>query len=197
MLLLFLLCSAQAADLHTGVPVVGVDGLGPPMFQDSTTGWTADMAGGFVRVFTGATVDAAEEWVIQMRESMERYRPQHNPNYLARSAADEAWGDGIGLLIIRDDNVGIMVRNNGRAGYWAELLEIAIVDLDAPWPTPPALIAAGQQWTVETTPDVQHIAFEGGRLVRHGGLVFTQPPTALVAWDGWGRAARWDQKPGR
>jgi hypothetical protein len=190
MWLLCILGLAQADGIHTGVPVQGVEGLGEASFQTANTGWTAFVDDGIVRVFVARDEAGAKAWIERMRQAMAKYKPLENPDFLANSVADEAYGDGQGLLIFRDGNVGVQVRNKNDATTWAEILQLAISDEPVPWPTPAALIEGPEFWTVQTGPEIAHIAFEGGRLARHKGLRFTQPPRALIVWDKWGRATR-------
>jgi hypothetical protein len=181
---------AVADGIHTGVPIQGVEGVGPPSFQTSTTGWTAPVDEGFVRVYVAPHEAGAKDWVNRMRETMARFKPAPNPDFVANSLADEAYGDGAGLLIFRDGNVGVQVRNKKDAIVWAEIIQLAISDDPVPWPAPARLVPADGLWTVQAPADAAHIAFEGGRLARHQGLTFTAPPRVLVVWDQWGRAVR-------
>jgi len=188
---LWLLSSmALAGDIHTGVPIHGVEGLGEPAFQTSNTGWTASVDEGFVRIYTSRTEAEAVEWVARMRESLARFKPAPNPDFVATSVADEAYGDGQSLLIFRDGNTGVLVRNKKDAVVWAEILQLAISDEAAPWPAPAKLVEGDGVWTVQAPTNAVHTAFEGGRLARHQGLTFTSPPRALIVWDKWGRATR-------
>ena len=184
------LAVAHAGGIHTGIPIRGVDGLGPVAFQTSSTGWTAPIEGGFIRAFIAPTEAEASAWLTRLRESLAKYKPEPNMSFLELTVADEAYGDGDGLLMFRDGNVGVMVRTKAEAAMWAEILLTAIVDVSVPWPKPPSLIEHDGAWTVDAPPDTPHIAFEGGRLLRHQGLRFSEPPHALVLWDDWGRAAR-------
>ena len=188
--LLMLMNLAHAEGMHTGIAIKGVEGLGEVSFQTSTTGWTAPVEDGFVRVYVATDEEKAKDWVERMRESMARFKPQANPDFVANSLADEAYGDGQGLLIFRDGNVGVQVRNKKDAVVWAEILQMAISDDPSPWPTGADLVPGDGTWTVQSPEGTVHTTFEGGRLARHQGMVFTTPPRALIVWDSWGRATR-------
>ncbi len=181
---------AHAEGIHTGIPLQGIEGIGEISFQTSTTGWTAPVDGGFVRIFVAPNEEQAKDWVQRMLEAMARYKPAPNPDFIANSLADEAYGDGQGLLIFRDGNVGVQVRNKKDAIVWAEILQLAISDEPSPWPTAASVEPGDGIWTVQTPEGTIHTTFEGGRLARHQGLTFTAPPRAVIVWDEWGRATR-------
>ena len=189
-LLLISTLFAHAGDLHTGIPVRGVEGLGEPSFQTTATGWSAPVEDGFIRVFVGKTEQEAIEWVGRMRQSLARYKPQANPEYLSTSNAHEAYGNGISLIIFRDGNVSCMVRHKEDVLPWAKSLESAIVDNGTPWPSPPQLERAGDVWVVQDKQNTAHISFQGGKMALSPTLSFREKPDTLIRWDAWGRSAK-------
>ena len=187
--------SVFANPIHTGVPVYGIDGLGPPRFQTVDTGWMAAVPNGFVIVFVGRNSTDTESWIAQQLANLDLFKPQPNPAYADIEGVDEAYGDGKGLMVFRAANVGVTSRNRIDATLWAEAVRQSIVDLDIPWPEPPTLSTEGKHWRIEKTPDIQAIAFVGGTPDKAPTLRFTTPPYRLISWDGWGRAAWKDLKP--
>ena len=173
---------ALAGGLHTGVPVHGVSGLGPADFEGPAIGWSAAADGGFVRVFVGHDEGDAGAWLGRQRESFTVAPPDY-PGF-----ADEAWGDGDGLLGFRDGNVGVVARVGADARGLAALLQAAIVDGDQGWPAAATLRAQGDGTWAVTAPGAAHVSFEGGRLVAGSDLVFQEPPRVVTVWDAWGRA---------
>ena len=184
--------AAAASSIHTGIPVFGVSGVDSPSFQGSTTGWTALVEGGFVAVFVGQDEVEAQFWVDQKAEYLKAYNPQPHTTFKEENQVDLALGDGVGLLIFRDKNVAVMCRNRWNAGVWADLLHSAIVDIPAPWPSAPNLMPDSKGWVAEAPDSTVHLAFQGGQTDATPSLRFIEPPTRLVAWDGWGRAAATD-----
>jgi hypothetical protein len=181
--------AAIASPMHTGIPVFGVDGIDAPSFQGSRTGWTALVEGGFVAVFVGKDEVEAQFWVDQKTEYLEAYKPKEHPTFKEETQVDLALGDGVGLLIFRDKNVAVMCRNRANAGHWAQRLHSAIIDIPAPWPLAPTLKSDALGWIPEAPESTVHLAFQGGQTDATPRLRFTKPPTRLIAWDGWGRAA--------
>jgi hypothetical protein len=189
MIWLLLVLTALAGGRHAGIPVRGVPGLGEPSFETSITGWSAQVQGGYVRVFVGRDDLEARAWVERM--TMGFSKPL--ATYAGSLRAEDVKGDGRGILLFRDGNVGFLVRVDAAgaidAETWARTLLGALAP-DAPWPAPPALKAQGDRWTV-VAPGAAQVAFHGGHLAPNQGLVFTAPPLELVAWDEYGRASIW------
>ncbi|MGB0640534.1 MAG: hypothetical protein ACPGTU_14445 [Myxococcota bacterium] len=181
---------AHAADLHTGIPVRGIEGLGEPAFQTTATGWSAPVTDGFVRVFVGRSEQEAIEWVGRMRESLSRYKPEANEDFLTTSGADEAYGNGLSLIIFRDGNVGCMVRHKEDVLPWAKALEDSIVDNGTAWPSAPKLKSSGDVWVVQEQQNTAHISFEGGKMALRPTLAFREKPSTLIRWDIWGRSSK-------
>ena len=181
-LILVFLGAALAGGVHAGIPVVGVPGLGEPSFLEPAAGWSAGVPGGLVRVFVGHDAAEASAW---LNESIPLSAGKA-PSY---PFADEAWGDGVGLLAFRDGNVGVFVRVDSGARALAEVLQASIVDDGSPWPTAPALTSQEGAWTLPVAQG-QHVSFQGGRLARGAGWTFTAMPYELVVWDQTGRPAR-------
>jgi hypothetical protein len=182
---ILLLPAALAAGSHTGIPTTGVEGLAAPMYQTSQTGWTALVEDGLIRVFVGQDDSSATTWVETLTGQLAKLDPQPYPDL-----ADMALGDGETLLLIRDGNIGILVHTKANALHWAEQMLGAISDEPVPWPAPPTLLRDELGWWRLQAPGAVHIAYVGGERLDEGGLVFSSPPRAAVAWDGWGRAAR-------
>jgi hypothetical protein len=189
MALLTGLCGlADAADpLHVGIPVAGVAGLGEADFLTPELGWTAPIPDGFVRVFVGPSEAAAASWARAAQQAITVPLPS------LAGVGDEAWGDTDGLLILRDRNVALQVRVRGgeddAALAVAETMLAAMPPTAVDWPSPPALVAAGEgSWRVEA-PGAVAVRFTGGAVTDAAALTFTAPPDALVAWDAWGRPA--------
>ncbi|MEL6349959.1 MAG: hypothetical protein AAFV53_43050, partial [Myxococcota bacterium] len=103
---------------------------------------------------------------------------------------DEAFGDGEGLLIYRDGNVGIMVYVNANAKKWAARTSAAITDEFVPWPAPARLRVDEMGWWHLEAEGATHLSYIGGERMDGPSLTFTTPPRAAVAWDEYGRATR-------
>ena len=189
MLFPLLLCaSSWAGPLHTGVPVNGIDGLGAPRFQTVDTGWMATVPGGFIRVYVGPTTSDAERWIRERIDALEAFNPTPNPLLAEELSSVEAHGDGKHLVLFRTENVALCSRNSVDAKRWAAQVRGAVVDLDIPWPTPPALISSEGRWHL-SAPGAAHVAFVGGTPSAEPALTFDDPPYRVISWDGWGRAA--------
>ena len=193
--LLTLINITFAQGLHTGIPVHGIGGLSAPIFQTSATGWSAQIPRGIVQVYVAPTEDEAIGWMAQVTEKMVKYRPGPNPEYIARFQVDEAVGDGIGLLIVRDNNLAYMVRHDGQATDWAATLHESIVDIPVPWPQPAILERSDGIWAISNEENIVHIAFVGGETVDTPELRFKSLPDRIVVWDGWGRATVTERNP--
>jgi len=183
-----LLSTASAQELHTGIPVRGVEGLGEPDFLTPELGWSAPIEGGFVKVFVGTSAEQASDWVKQAQMSITVVLP------LIDVLGDEAWGDASGLLIVRSGNIALQVRAQGNAGEIAQAMLDAIPAGSQPWPSPPVLLEVGEgQWRVEA-PGAAAVRFTGGGQASPGAdLTFSERPDAVVAWDEWGRPSVWSQ----
>lgn len=199
MIPLLLLAPALAAGLHAGIPVHQRD-LGEPAFQSAENGWTAPLASGtgFVRVFVGRDEATATDWFLRQRESFSRLIPDYTFH-------DQAAGDGVGVLLFRDGNVGVMVRSeDGAALAIAESLASRIVD------GPPSLSFATLQrqedgWVV-VAPGAAFVQTRGAGVIQCGNLAagglpsaeFGPPaiqpcgwatrPDEVTVWDNYGRA---------
>jgi len=187
--LLLFLCTASAAEVRTGVPVVGLPGFGHPRFQTVDTGWMASVPEGFVRVYVGVTPEDARRWVKQRKHKLARYKPEPNLSFTSRPNVDEAYGNGTDLLIFRSKNVAACSRSKVNATPWAAAILRSIGDTPSPWPKPPVLTAQGRHWVIKASEDARHIAFVGGTPDGSATLRFTKPPYRLISWDYWGRAA--------
>ena len=186
----FLLMGAlHAAPPYNAIPATGVDGLGSPHFQGSSTGWTALVDGGYVAVFVGQDVEMAQAWVDRKAESLKVYSPTNNPSFIAATGADAALGDGLGLMIFRVGNLAAMSRHKSDASGWAKTLIAAIVSVNDPWPAEPSLVSAVQGWVPRKDETTIHIQFSGGQTTTEPSLSFSEKPDKLIAWDQWGRAA--------
>ena len=174
---------AWAGEIHAGIPVRGVPGLGEPSFQTASLGWTAGLAdGGFVRVFVGKTEEEAAEWYARAVHSLTIVPPAY------AAFGDEAVGDGQALLVFRDGNVAVFVRADQDAAAVAERMKAAIVD-GVPWPTAPVLAArADGTWEISAG-DLVGIRAEGGTLHMGEGWRFGTKPRAVTGWDLYGRPA--------
>ena len=179
---------AAASEIHTGVPVNGIDGLGPPRFQTVDTGWMADVPSGFVRVFVGPTTEDAIRWMNDQRVRLAELKPAPNIELQTALEADEAVGDGKQLVLFRSGNIAVCSRNSVDATRWARAIRTSIIDIPAPWPTPPVLTGSKSEWVIEATEGTHHVAFVGGVPSPKAHLHFTSPPYRLISWDGWGRA---------
>jgi hypothetical protein len=174
--------AAHAAGLHAGIPVdAAVDGQTAPSFQTPALGWTAGLPGGGVlRVFVGADAAAAADWAGRMAQSVQVALPP------IAGLGDAAWGDGARVALATDGNVGVMVVADAEAAPRVAQALARIVDAPAAWPGAPALGRDGADWVLGEG-GFAHVQVTGGRAARGGGLRFTTPPTAILAWDGWGR----------
>jgi len=179
---------AMASEIHTGVPVTGIDGLGPPRFQTVDTGWMADVPSGFVRVFVGPTPEDAIRWMDEQRERLAEFKPQANVELQQALDVDEAAGDGQQLVLFRSGNIAVCSRNSVDAGRWAQAIRTSIIDINSPWPAPPELIERRSEWIIQASEGTHHIAFVGGVPSPKAHLHFSSPPYRLISWDGWGRA---------
>lgn len=178
-----LLClgAAWAGGLHTGIPVRALSDLGEPTFETPQTGWTVPAPGGYVRVFVGRDEDAARAWVASTAMAFTR------PLAAFDGPGDESWGDGVGVVLFRDGNVGVLTRAD-EAGALSQRLHAAIVDDGPPWPAAPSLSRqSGGTWIIDA-PDAVHLSVQGGRRAGPRARDFREPPTSIVAWDGYGRA---------
>lgn len=186
---LLLAAAALAADLHPGVPVHGVPGVGAPEFLTPDLGWTAPIEGGFVRVFVGASAEDADAWMRAAQMGVTRALP------VLSGLGDAAYGDEAGLLLVRDANVALQVRASGNARAVADALLGAIPAQPVQAPTPPRLVAqADGRWIVDAPGAVQVQFSDGGKVVPgQEVLTFSEPPGSLVAWDAWGRSTTWQQ----
>lgn len=171
-----------AGALHTGVPVRGVAGVGEPSFVAPSEGWTASIDGGLLRVFVGRAEGDAADWVARQRALLVR-APEPLPGL-----GDEAWGDGDGLVLFRDGNVGVLVRAPAEARALAERVRAALVDDGSAWPRGPALVAGEGAWTLPVSQGYS-VMFRGGLLANQPGWTFTALPDEIFVWDPWGRAA--------
>lgn len=181
--------SAIAAPPYLAVPVTGVEGLSSPHFQSAGSGWTALVNGGFVAVYTAKSKDDAQQWVESKVEAMETYAPKQNPKFRESTGADEAWGDGVGLLIFQTENFAAMCRHTTNAEQWARVIHRSVVSVEDPWPAPPKLQASGAVWTAVDDPNRVHLKFVGGRTKTSSDLVFIEVPEKVIGWDRWGRAS--------
>ncbi len=180
---------AFGSDLHTGVPVSGIDGLGVPRFQTVDTGWMATVPNGFVRVYVGSSRSDADRWVNQRLEKLAASNPAPNQDFIESFQVEEAYGDGKQLLIFRSKNVAVCARSKVAATPWAEAILKSIVDIPYPWPTPPSLSVKDEHWVINAPSGSKHIAYVGGVLAPSASLKFVKPPYRVIAWDHWGRAA--------
>jgi len=186
---LLMAATALAEPIHTGVPILGIEGLGIPRFQTVDTGWMANVQSGFVGVYVGRTEADTSRWVQAKLKSLAAHKPQPNTTYATNPGVDEAFGDGEGLLIFRSANIGVISRNTADATAWADTIRNSIVSIGAPWPNPPELIIADGYWTIEHPKGTSHVAFVGGQPDTSPALRFVKPPYRLISWDGWGRAS--------
>ena len=188
LLSLLLTAMATASDIDTGVPVIGIEGLGAPSFQSVHTGWIANVPSGFVRVFVGPTPQDAVRWMSNQRDRLADLQPAPNSEIQAELNADEAVGDGERLVLFRSRNVAVCSRNSVDAMRWARAIRTSIVDIPIPWPEPPALIARQREWVIEPVRGTHQVAFVGGVPSSRALLHFSTPPYRVISWDGWGRA---------
>ena len=193
MILTLLVGQALASGLHAGIPVHQRD-LGDPAFQSAENGWTAPLASGagFVRVFVGRDEPEAIDWFQRQRESFTRLIPDY-------AFADQAAGDGAGVLLFRDGNVSVMVRSESEGALAiAQSLQARIVD------GPPALSFATLKrtddgWSV-VAPGAAFVQTRGGGSIPCGNIPmenvpggyvpcsWTTRPDEVTVWDNYGRA---------
>ncbi len=188
--LLLSLSIAQADGMHIGVPVRGIEGFGAPSFQSTQTGWSAVVLDGFVRVYVGKTEADTQAWIARMKKRLRKEKPEVNPAAFTAEGITDVHGNGTKLILFRDGNVGICVRHKTNARPWARKAHAAIVDEGPPWPTGARVETVDGTWRVIAPPGAAQVAFEGGKLVPGAGLSFSQPPTAVIVWDSFGRAVR-------
>lgn len=176
----------NAAGMHLGVPFDAIEGLDPPEFQTSESGWTAAFSDGLLRVYIAQSEEAAAEWILRALELVARDRPSP-----LAGVGDEAHGDGVGLAIVRDGNVAMMVRAPRGARDIALQILGSMEEGEEAWPAAPALFQVEDGTWQVLAPGAVHMAYEGGQLdLARPGLQFTRPPRAVVAWDSHGRAVR-------
>jgi len=180
---------AFAGSPHTGIPVHGIPGLGEPSFQTVETGWTAMVDGGFVGVFVGADAVEAQQWVDHKATQLAIYKPKRNPNFIEHTDVDFALGDGIGLLIFRDENVAVMCRHRTDARSWAIQLHESITGEAHPPLEPPKLTQKGEVWVPVLGENTIHFSFVGGAPTASPETQFSAPPERMIAWDQWGRTS--------
>ena len=183
--MILMISTALAAGLHTGIPTQGIEGFSDPLYQTTATGWSTLVEDGLLRVFVAQDAETAAAWLVTMQEKLARFDPQPYLEY-----ADEALGDGETILLFRDGNVAVLVHTKANALRWADAALAAISDEPVPWPTPPALLRDDLGWWRLSAPGAAHISYVGGERLEEGGLMFSRPPRAGIAWDAWGRAAR-------
>lgn len=179
--MIILVAAAMAAGIHSGIPVRQAD-LGEPSFLSAENGWSAPLASGtgMVRVFVGRDEAQAGDWFERVRQSFSRLIPDY-------SFADQAAGDGVGVLLFRDGNVAVMVRSEGDALARAQSLRARIVDNALPLGTV-TLLRVDDGWQVQA-PGAVHVDVQGGGNTAWGAaLVYTQKPTSVTVWDAFGRA---------
>ncbi len=199
MILHLLITTALAAGLHAGIPVHQRD-LGEPDFQSAENGWTAPLASGtgFVRVYVGRNDAEAVDWFQRTRDGFSRLIPDY-------VFADQAAGDGTGVLLFRDGNVAVMVRSeSNEALSIGQSLQARIVD------GPPSFSFASLKrtddgWTV-VAPGAAFVQTRGGTSIPCGNFpagvladtqvgppaieqcMWTTRPDEVTIWDGFGRA---------
>jgi hypothetical protein len=189
--LLFLsLALAQVPDL----PIVGIPAAnlpGPVAHQSSTTGYSVGFKKGIVRVYIGPDAAALDSWMETMGVIIERHRPKP-----IEGLGDTALAVGANIVLVREDNLGIMVQCDGRAQQIARDLLAAAVRAPFPWPAAPPLIGPAEgPWRIDA-PEAVETTWIGGRLVPGPeGATFSLAPRTLIAWDRWGRATRADFGP--
>ena len=180
--------TAWSEPILKGIPVGDVEGLTRPIYQTSITGWWAQIPRGTVQIYVGTNATEATKWAETMKQKMVKYRPQANDAFQAMTHASMAYGDGIGLLIVRNDNLAFMVRHDGEAQSWALTLHEATVEITDPPLAPATLVKKDNVWNVEHSEDATHLAFQGGQTSQASELTFIVPPSRLILWDKWGRA---------
>ena len=132
--------TAWSEPVQQGIPTEGVEGLSRPIYQTSSTGWWSQIPRGTVQIYVGENEEEATLWVETMKEKMAKYRPEPNEAFLVTTNTAMAYGDGIGLLIVRNQNLAFMVRHDGEAESWARTLHEATVEIPDP-PLAPAVLA--------------------------------------------------------
>ena len=178
---------ARARGLHLGIPTASAPDVTNVQLQTPELGWTAQVPGGWARVYVGPTEADAEAWYTRALVGLTR------PAAPAAGIGDVSAGDGQGLLVFRDGNVAVMVHTETNARGVADTLHAAIADGPTPWPPPPEpKQGADGRWTV-TLPAGAEIRATGGRPVPFQVGVYTELPAEIVVWDAWGRPAVWHQ----
>ncbi len=181
---LLIAAAAQAAGVHTGIPVRGVPSLSEPYFDSAARGWTASFPSGLARVYVGRDEAATIAWFIRTAAQMAKHKPEP-----LDGVGDEALVKDDAFLLTRDGNVGVLIECTAGARARAAQLLAAISDTPSPWPLPPVVRPLTEdRWAVEA-PGAEHLSWVGGTRVGWSGLVFSAPPERVVAWDEWGRAA--------
>ncbi|MSP55262.1 MAG: hypothetical protein EXR69_06625 [Myxococcales bacterium] len=188
-----MISAALAGDIHSGIPVHQPD-LGEPAFQSAANGWTAPLANGqgFVRVFVGRDEAQAADWFIRTREAFTLRLPDY-PILNVGTGVDEAAGDGVGALLLRDGNVGVMVRAEDETALAiAVSLQARIVDgvLGLSMPT---MQRVEDGWSLVAPGAVYTQPHGGGNipltLVGRGSpLSWVVRPESITVWDAYGRA---------
>ncbi len=196
MILLFV-SSVLAAGVHSGIPVHQKD-LGEPAFQSAESGWSAPLANGkgMVRVYVGHDEAGAKDWFGRQRESFTKYLTDFN-------FADEAAGDGTGVLLFRDGNVGVMVRSDdGQALTIATSLRARIAD-NVPGLAFPTMERVKDGWGL-VAPGSVYVQQQGGGNIQcsvpvsaftsnyvataeASPCIFIERPDDITVWDAWGR----------
>lgn len=177
--MILLLSMAFAGGLHSGIPTIGVPGLGEARFLTPRTGWTAPVTGGFVKVYVGETEADAVDWYERSVGSLTLAPPAGTP------IGDASFGDGDGLLGFRDGNVAVLVRVEHGAQALAETLHEAIVDGVA-WPSGATLRPQTDgTWRVEGATGT--VTFRGGQAVPFAEGQFRVKPDEVILWDRYGR----------
>lgn len=176
---------AHAAGVHAGIPVRGVEGLGAPSFLTPASGWSAPVAGGSVRVFVGATEAEGANWYDRQLEAL-----VHPPDPYTLRGADEAHGDGVGLVLFRDGNVGVLVRTTTNAAAVATKLLGAIVEtgpsVRARLDVGPDLGEPYGRWQV-SAPGAAAIRSSKAGGADLDAIAFSSDPGEIYVWDAYGR----------
>ncbi len=186
------LSPASASPRFAGVVMDDfADELAPLRFDSSSTGWTADFKGGVLRVFIGPDEKSAQWWVSAMADIAKKQKPQP-PDPPLDLPADDALAGGTNLLILRFGNMGVMIESAGGALVFAERVAAALRPEPGPWPQPPTIAEQAGLWHVDVAFEPAHITYVGASPLPGEPLRFAAPPSAVVAWDEWGRALRQD-----
>ncbi len=181
---------ALGAGTWRGVELASLAELGfkAPSYETADEGWTAQFPKGLARLYVAPSAEALEVWLADKQEFLARRQPQPYP-----AIGDEAWGDGNGLLLVREGNVGLLIETTAGAHGWAEVLLGALQPGDGSWPASPALRAMPSGVWVAQTPGSVHVSYMGGSLDPSAApgspLTFERPPRRLVAWDAMGRSS--------